>query len=114
MSSRAAGAQRGRQGAVYRHVRHIAAAAKPTVFREAANDAAVEALGLPVPAIRSVQQTSGRWRIVFDRVRGPSFAERMRGDATGRPADETYCRNPAGAVHRGRRIPPAWSRNAAR
>jgi Ser/Thr protein kinase RdoA (MazF antagonist) len=60
-------------------------AAKPTVFREAANDAAVDALGLPVPAIRSVQQTSGRWGIVFDRVRGPSFAERMRGDATALP-----------------------------
>jgi Ser/Thr protein kinase RdoA (MazF antagonist) len=61
------------------------AAAKPTVFREAGNQAAVEALGLPVPAIRSVQQIGGRWGIVFDRVRGVSFAERMREDPTALP-----------------------------
>jgi Ser/Thr protein kinase RdoA (MazF antagonist) len=61
------------------------AAAKQTVFREAGNHAAVEALGLPVPAIRSVQQIAGRWGIVFDRVRGASFAEQMLGDATALP-----------------------------
>src|SRR4029077_19457815 len=60
-------------------------AAKEAVFREAGKHAAVEALGVPVPAIRSVQQTSGRWGIVFDRVRGPSFAERMREDPTTLP-----------------------------
>ena len=54
------------------------AGAKQTVFREAANHAAVEALGLPVPAIWRVQQIGSRWGIIFDRVRGPSFAERMR------------------------------------
>jgi len=53
------------------------AAAKPTVFREAGNHGAVEALGLPVPAIWSVQQIGGRWGIVFERVRGASFAEQM-------------------------------------
>jgi len=58
---------------------------KPTVFREAGNHAAVEALGLPVPAVWSVQQISGRWGIVFDRVRGPSFAEQMRGDPAALP-----------------------------
>jgi len=56
------------------------AGAKPTVFREAGNHAAVEALGLPVPAVWGVQQTSGRWGIVFERVRGTSFAEQLRGD----------------------------------
>jgi Ser/Thr protein kinase RdoA (MazF antagonist) len=45
----------------------------------------VEALGLPVPAIWGVQQTSGRWGIVFDRVRGTSFAEQMRGGPTALP-----------------------------
>ena len=60
------------------------AGAKPTVFREAGNHAAVEALG-PVPAIRSVQQIGDLWGIIFDRVRGPSFAERMRGDPTTLP-----------------------------
>jgi Ser/Thr protein kinase RdoA (MazF antagonist) len=60
-------------------------AAKEAVFREAGNHAAVEALGLPVPAIWSVQQIGGRWGIVFDRVRGPSFAEGMRGDPTTLP-----------------------------
>jgi hypothetical protein len=55
------------------------AGAKEAVFREAGIHAAVEALGLPVPAIWSVRQIADRWGIVFDRVRGPSFAERMRG-----------------------------------
>jgi aminoglycoside phosphotransferase (APT) family kinase protein len=54
------------------------AAAKPTVFREAAIHAAVEALGLPIPAIWGVQQIADRWGIVFDRVGGVSFAVRMR------------------------------------
>ena len=61
------------------------AGAKQTVFREAGIHAAVEALGLPVPAIWSVRQIADRWGIVFDRVRGPSFAERMRGDPTTLP-----------------------------
>jgi Ser/Thr protein kinase RdoA (MazF antagonist) len=61
------------------------AAAKPTVLREAGNHAAVEALGLPVPAVWGVQQTSDRWGIVFDRVRGSSFAEQMLGDPAALP-----------------------------
>src|SRR6202048_634722 len=60
-------------------------AAKATVFREAGNHAAVEALGLPVTAVWSVQQINGRWGIVFDRVRGSSFAEQMRGDPAALP-----------------------------
>ena len=61
------------------------AGSKPVMFREAAINAAVEALGLPVPAVWSVQQIHGRWGIVFDRVSGASFAERMRGDPAAIP-----------------------------
>ena len=57
-------------------------AAKQAAFREAANQAAVETLGLPVPAVWGVQQIGGGWGIVFDRVSGASFAERMRQDPT--------------------------------
>ena len=56
------------------------AAAKPVVLREAAIHAVVEAMGLPVPAVWSVQQIGDRWGIVFDRVGGVSFASRMRDD----------------------------------
>ena len=59
---------------------HRSAAAKNTAFGEAAIHAAVEALGLPVPTVWSVQQIDRRWGIVFDRVSGVSFAEQMRGD----------------------------------
>ena len=58
-------------------------AAKRVAFREAAIHAAVEALGLPVPAVWSVQQVGDRWGVVFDRVPPTSFAERMRADAAG-------------------------------
>jgi len=60
---------------------HRSTAAKQVMFREAAIHASVEALGLPVPTVWSVQQIGGRWGIVFDRVSGVSFAEQMRGDA---------------------------------
>jgi hypothetical protein len=53
------------------------AAAKPAAFREAANHAAAEALGLPVPRVWSLQEIGGRWGLVFDRVTQPSFAEQM-------------------------------------
>jgi hypothetical protein len=56
------------------------ATGKPAAFREAANHAAVEALGLPVPAVWSVQQIGGRWGIVFEKVNGTSFAAQMRDD----------------------------------
>ena len=44
-----------------------------------------EALGLPVPTVWRVQQIADRWGIVFDRVSGVSFAERMRGDVAAIP-----------------------------
>jgi tRNA A-37 threonylcarbamoyl transferase component Bud32 len=53
-------------------------AAKPVAFREAAIHAAVEALGLPVPSVWGVEQVDTRWGIVFDRISGTSFADRMR------------------------------------
>jgi tRNA A-37 threonylcarbamoyl transferase component Bud32 len=55
-------------------------AAKQVAFREAAIHAAVETLGLPVPAVRGLRQIGNRWGIVFDRVSDASFAERMRKD----------------------------------
>ena len=56
------------------------AASKEPIFSEAAINAAVEALGLPVPAVWSVRQIDGRWGIVFDRVCGTSFAEQMQSE----------------------------------
>jgi aminoglycoside phosphotransferase (APT) family kinase protein len=55
-------------------------AAKPAAFREAAIHAAVEAMGIPVPAVWGVRQIGSRWGVVFDRVRHASFAEQMRTD----------------------------------
>src|SRR5215467_13723056 len=46
------------------------AGSRRVAFREAAIHAAVEALGLPVPSVWSVQQIGGHWGIVFDRVSG--------------------------------------------
>src|SRR5215813_670636 len=57
-------------------------AAKQAAFCEAANHAAVEAMGLPVPAVWGVQRIDARWGIVFDRVKHASLAEQMRGDPT--------------------------------
>jgi aminoglycoside phosphotransferase (APT) family kinase protein len=63
----------------------LSTGSKQVIFREAAINAAVEALGLPVPAVWSVQQIDGRWGIVFDRVSGVSFAEQMQGNPAGIP-----------------------------
>jgi aminoglycoside phosphotransferase (APT) family kinase protein len=60
-------------------------AAKQAAFREAANHAAVEAMGLPVPAVWGVQRIDARWGIVFDRVKHASLAERMREHPTAMP-----------------------------
>ena len=60
-------------------------AAKQAAFCEAANHAAVEAMGLPVPAVWGVQRIDARWGIVFDRVKHASLAEQMRGNPTAMP-----------------------------
>jgi aminoglycoside phosphotransferase (APT) family kinase protein len=52
-------------------------ATKPAAFREAAINAAVEALGLPVPKVWGVHEFEGRWGLVFDRVEQKSFAQQM-------------------------------------
>ena len=52
------------------------AAAKPA-FRKTAIHTAVEAMGLPVPTVWSVQAIGDRWGVVFDRVKQGSFAEQM-------------------------------------
>lgn len=56
--------------------------AKRVAFREAANQAAVEAMGLPVPAVHGVVAHGERWGILSDRVEGTSFAQRMLADPT--------------------------------
>jgi hypothetical protein len=56
--------------------------AKRVAFREAANQAAVESMGLPVPAVHGIVSQSDRWGIVSDRVEGTSFAERMLANPT--------------------------------
>ncbi len=48
---------------------------KGSAFREAAILAAVEALALPVPSVRGVRETDGRWEIAMTRAEGPSFGE---------------------------------------
>jgi len=53
---------------------------KPAAFREAAVHAAVEDLGVPVPAVWGTRQFGARWGVVFDRIEGVSFAARMRAD----------------------------------
>jgi hypothetical protein len=63
----------GRVIKLYRSPEHKAAA-----FREAAAQAAVERLGLPVPTVWAVQRLDDRWGIVFERIREASFAEHMR------------------------------------
>lgn len=60
-------------------------AAKQAAFREAANHAAVEEMNLPVPAVWGVHLIDARWGILFDHVKHPSFAERMREDPTAVP-----------------------------
>jgi aminoglycoside phosphotransferase (APT) family kinase protein len=54
--------------------------AKRTAFREASNQAAAEAMGLPVPAVHGVIAEGERWGVVSDRVEGASFAERLSAD----------------------------------
>ena len=53
---------------------------KAAAFREAALHAAVEAMGLPVPALWGVEQVGDRWGVIFDRVEGSSFADRIRNE----------------------------------
>jgi Phosphotransferase enzyme family len=60
-------------------------AAKPAAFREAAIHAAVEEMGIPVPAVWGVRQIGSRWGVVFDQIRQASFAEQMRWDPIAMP-----------------------------
>jgi hypothetical protein len=55
-----------------------AAAAKRSAFREAANAAVAESLGLPVPKIHGLRCFGDRWGILMSLAEGPSFAESIR------------------------------------
>jgi Phosphotransferase enzyme family len=54
------------------------AAAKRSAFREAANAAVAESLGLPVPEIHGLRCFGDRWGIIMSLAEGPSFAESIR------------------------------------
>src|SRR5262245_57481771 len=58
---------------------------KVMAFREAALHAGIEAMRLPVPTLWGVEQVDERWGIVFTRIRGLSFAERMHAASERRP-----------------------------
>src|SRR5215218_2552516 len=58
---------------------------KTAAFREAATHAAVEALGLPVPAVWGVREVGGRWGVLFDRAGQGTFADRLRAEPSAVP-----------------------------
>ena len=76
--------------------------------------AVVEALDLPMPAVRGIVQVGGRWGVAFDRVDAPSFAEQARTNswlpliAATRVAEGPGARHvqdhPAGGGRRGRGV----------
>lgn len=51
---------------------------KTPAFREAANLAVVERLGLPAPHVYAAGRHDGRWGIVMDRAPGASFGNRIK------------------------------------
>jgi hypothetical protein len=57
---------------------YAAAAAKRSAFREAANTAVAESLGLPVPKIHGLRCFDDRWGIMMSLADGPSFAESIK------------------------------------
>lgn len=56
-------------------------ASKAAVFREAANLALIEQFALPTPRVHAAGDYDGRWGLLMDRARGPSFADRMAAGA---------------------------------
>jgi aminoglycoside phosphotransferase (APT) family kinase protein len=62
------------------------AASKRSAFREAANLALAESLGLPSPSVRGVREIDGRWGIVMTRADGPSFGEAVASQPNLAPA----------------------------
>lgn len=87
--------------------------AKTAAFREAANLAFLERLALPTPRVHAVGDYDGRWGLVMDRARGPSFAEQMQSGAR-KPHIERLARLHL-AVHRqpGRGLPSLKARLSA-
>ena len=53
---------------------------KAPAFREAANLAVVERLGLPAPHVYAAGRHDGRWGIVMDRAPGASFGSRIKAE----------------------------------
>lgn len=76
----------GKVAEVFAHGEHVLKlyiddGAKAQVFREAATLAAIEPLGLPVPAVIDVGRYDGRWGLVMTRAPGRTFLEAMMADA---------------------------------
>ncbi|KQX35531.1 hypothetical protein ASD04_12085 [Devosia sp. Root436] len=72
----------GKEAEVYRQGDHVlklsrAGASKAAAFREAANLAIVEALGLPAPAPLGVVQRGDRWGVLMTMAPGESFGAVM-------------------------------------
>lgn len=72
----------GKEAEVYRQGDHVLklgrqGASKAAAFREAANLAIVEALGLPAPAPLGVAQFGGRWGVLMTMAPGESFGAAM-------------------------------------
>src|ERR1700722_5292344 len=59
---------------------YSAAATKRSAFREAANAAVAESLGLPVPKIHGLRCFGDRWGILMSVAEGPSFAESIKAE----------------------------------
>lgn len=68
----------GKEAEVFRRGDHVlklnrAGASKSAAFREAANLAVIESLGLPAPAPLGVMESSGRWGVLMTLAPGESF-----------------------------------------
>jgi aminoglycoside phosphotransferase (APT) family kinase protein len=58
------------------------AGSKASAFREAANLAAIEPLGLPAPRVLGVEMQGTRWGVAMTLAEGESFGEAMKRDPT--------------------------------
>lgn len=68
-------------------------AAKAAAFREAANLAILERLGLSTPKVHGVGEYGGRWGLLMDRARGSSFADQIT------PGTQTACIEQLARLH---------------
>jgi aminoglycoside phosphotransferase (APT) family kinase protein len=82
---------KGKEAEVFQYGDHVLklykpAAPKTSAFREAANLAIAERLGLPAPIALGVQSVGERWGVAMTLAPGESFGAAMTRDPTQRPA----------------------------